>query len=234
MSDINVLLICDDYWHPAEIVEKGIRAFSENSPGYRFDIVHDGKDILTPEMLERYPVIINAKNNSINSANKEPWFEAGVSEVCPAQIREYVEKGGHLIVIHSGSAFNEKMLEGYSENFTKPNSEYIDLVGCRFLYHPPRCETTYHVAAKEHPVMKGVEDFTVRDEHYHLDVFADPVEVILTSSSESGGEGIIAGYEKKAGEGIILVLTPGHNLDVWLHPQFQKMLKNAIDYCAEK
>ena len=234
MSDINVLLICDDYWHPAEIVEKGIRAFSENCPGYRFDIVHDGKDILTPEMLERYPVIINAKNNSINSANKEPWFEAGVSEVCPAQIREYVEKGGHLIVIHSGSAFNEKMLEGYSENFTKPNSEYIDLVGCRFLYHPPRCETTYHVAAKEHPVMKGVEDFTVRDEHYHLDVFADPVEVILTSSSESGGEGIIAGYEKKAGEGIILVLTPGHNLDVWLHPQFQKMLKNAIDYCAEK
>ncbi len=234
MSDINVLLICDDYWHPAEIVEKGIRAFSENNPGYRFDIVHDGKDILTPEMLERYPVIINAKNNSINSANKEPWFEEGVSEVCPSQIREYVEKGGHLIVIHSGSAFNENMQEEYPEKFTKPNSEYIDLVGCRFLYHPPRCETTYHVAAKEHPVMKGVEDFTVRDEHYHLDVFADPVEVILTSSSESGGEGIIAGYEKKAGEGIILVLTPGHNLDVWLHPQFQKMLKNAIDYCAEK
>ena len=88
MSDINILLICDDYWHPAEIVEKGIADFAKNCPGYHFDIVHDGKDILTPEMLGRYPVIINAKNNSINSANKEPWFEEGVSEVCPAQIDE--------------------------------------------------------------------------------------------------------------------------------------------------
>ena len=78
MSDINILLICDDYWHPAEIVEKGIADFAKNCPGYHFDIVHDGKDILTPEMLGRYPVIINAKNNSINSANKEPWFEEGV------------------------------------------------------------------------------------------------------------------------------------------------------------
>lgn len=234
MSDINILLICDDYWHPAEIVEKGIADFAKNCPGYHFDIVHDGKDILTPELLDRYPVIINAKNNSINSANKEPWFEEGVSEVCPAQIREYLEKGGRLIVIHSGSAVNENMLEGYGENHTKPNKEYIELIGCRFLYHPARCATTYHVAEEEHPVMKGVEDFTVRDEHYHLDVFDESVEVFLTSSSVTGGEGIIAGYEKKCGDGGILVLTPGHNLDVWLHPQFQKMLKNAIDYSAEK
>jgi hypothetical protein len=29
------------------------------------------------------------------------------------------------------------------------------------------------------------------------------------------------------------VLTPGHNLEVWLHPDFQKLLHNGLTWLAK-
>jgi len=41
-----------------------------------------------------------------------------------------------------------------------------------------------------------------------------------------------AGYVRTQGRGRVCVLTPGHNLPVWLNPQFQKLLTNALNWCA--
>lgn len=30
----------------------------------------------------------------------------------------------------------------------------------------------------------------------------------------------------------VCVLTPGHNLEVWLHPGFQALLRHALNWCA--
>ena len=47
-----ILVICDDVWHPAEIVEQGFSYIQ--SEKIQFDFVRTAKDILTEELLAEY------------------------------------------------------------------------------------------------------------------------------------------------------------------------------------
>lgn len=98
------------------------------------------------------------------------------------------------------------------------------------MTHPPRCDVKVTVTGK-HPVTEGVADFCIRDEHYQLDQLAGDILPLLTTRSENGGEQM-GGYVRTMGKGRICVLTPGHILSVWENPQFRKLVKNAICWCA--
>jgi len=43
-----------------------------------------------------------------------------------------------------------------------------------------------------------------------------------------------AGWTRAEGLGRVGVLTPGHNLEVWLHPGFQKLLQNGLNWVAKR
>lgn len=40
------------------------------------------------------------------------------------------------------------------------------------------------------------------------------------------------GWWREEGDGRVCVLTPGHNAEVWVHPEFQTLLRNALLWCA--
>lgn len=115
----------------------------------------------------------------------------------------------------------------------KNRPDFADLTGSAFLGHPPRCEVAFHVTDETHPVTAGVEDFTARDEHYMMDVFAQDARLFLSSRSEKGGTQA-AGYTRLIGEGRLCALTPGHTLAVWEQPQFQRLLLNALAWCMKE
>ena len=206
---IKALVICDDLWHPGEVIVKGLESFPASE--VRFDIVMDAKDILTRELLEEYSVIINCKCNSITAANTHPWFEAGVTEVMPEDFEDYVRRGGGFLSVHSGNAF-------YRENDCWP---YIEFVGNYFVQHPPRCPVRV-IPTGEHPITEGIDPFTVRDEHYEIRVIAEDAEQILCTESEAGGRQT-GGYVRKIGQGRLCVLTPGHILSVWQNESYQRL-----------
>ena len=106
----------------------------------------------------------------------------------------------------------------------------MDLIGARFLGHPPRCPVSVHITSS-HPIVQGAEDFTERDEHYQLDVFAKDIQPLFTTSSASGGQDKIGGYVREIGQGAVVVLTPGHILSVWKNPSYQKILANTFSWC---
>ena len=216
---MKVLVLCDDLWHPAEVVLKGMEGLKPLNK-YEFDFVMTAKDILTPQLIREYPVIINAKGNAVNAANSAPWFEPTVTEVGPAEFREYVEAGGGFISLHAGNTFRVDSCR-----------EYCDFVGNSFVTHPLRCPVTVEVTG-EHPITRGVEAFQERDEHYELDHFAEDMEVFLETVSEPGGRQV-AGYTRNIGAGRLCVLTPGHTLAIWKNRNFRKLLENAIDWCAK-
>lgn len=214
---MKVLFICDDIWHPADVLKEGMGYMEPEE--FQFDFVITAKDILTPELLREYPVIINAKGNAVNAANTTPWFEPGVTEVMPADLRRYVEEGGGFLSLHSGNSFR---MDG--------GREYCEFVGNSFAGHPPRCPVTIEPVAK-HPITEGVCSFTVRDEHYQLADLAQDIEVFLESVSESGGRQP-AGYTRQIGKGRLCVLTPGHTLSVLKNENFRRLLSNAVRWCA--
>ncbi len=220
-----VLVICDDYWHPAEVLERGFASYAKE--GYAFDFVKDAKDVLNPEMVERYDFVICAKSNNISAANENPWFEDGVTEFSPGDLRAYVEKGRKVLFLHSGNAFMKTT--GREEKIEAPNQAYIDLVGNYFVSHPARCDVQAHMEMPEHPLLSGVSDFTVRDEHYHCEIVAKDIQVLFTTHSKTGGDHVGA-YLRKVGRGEVIVSMPGHLVSVFEEPNYRRFLLNVLSY----
>ena len=213
------LVLCGDVWHSAEVVKKGFKALDEKN--VQFDFVEDAKDILTEDYIGQYDLIINCKSNNLTSGNSAEWFEAGVTEVGPAEFKAFIEKGGAFISLHAGNTYS-------SENCP----EMAKLIGNEFVTHPARCSVTV-TPIKNHPVTNGVNTFTIRDEHYEIRLISDDSDLLLKSESATGGTQT-AGYVREIGSGRLCVLTPGHILSVWEHPEFKKLLSNAIKWTLKE
>lgn len=218
---MKVLLIYDDLWHPAEVIDRGLKSFPARFDDYELDCVRTAKDILTPEFVQAFPVVIIAKGNAVNQANSAPWFEPTVTECMPEDFRAYVENGGGILFLHAGNVFSKKNAP-----------EMTEINGNAFIGHPPRCLT--HVEpVGEHPITAGAEAFDVRDEHYNIEILADDINVFLHTTSATGGD-VVSGYTRTIGNGRVCVLTPGHTEAVFKDPNFQTILMNALDWCAGK
>lgn len=223
-----ILVIYGDIWHPAEVVRKGLSYLTEFYDSMEF--MEDAKDMLSASDLSQYDLIICCKGNNLTSGNKCSWFEQDVNEATPADLKAYVENGGGFLSVHAGNSFFET---GEGEHVDAPAREYIDFVGCRFVTHPPRCPVNYHVSDVSHPITAGVKDFTVRDEHYQIEMTAGDAQILMTSSSADGAD-MPAAYVREMGQGRLCSLMPGHILDVWKEPEFQKLMNNAIKWCMQK
>lgn len=49
---MNILLICDDLWHPGETIRFGLNFLTEQD--HTLQTVMDAKDIVTPELLRQF------------------------------------------------------------------------------------------------------------------------------------------------------------------------------------
>ena len=215
---LKVLVISGDYWHPTEIVRRGLEELPD-AADFDFDFITDAKDILYPEMLDEYDVIVNAKMDTVHEGNQHEWFQPEVTEVTPDVLRGWIARGHGFLALHGGSAF-------YKED----TSGYVQLIGSCFVQHPNRCEIRMTIDA-QHPVTEGVHDFIYRDEHYELAPLADDLTVLATSHSPSGGDQLGA-YVRQIGEGRLCMLAPGHILQTFRNPDFRRMISNAIRWCA--
>ncbi len=207
---MKILVLCDDHWHPARTSRNGLAPLA--SAGYQFDFVEDVSGWSTAQMDE-YPVVLLTKSNNTSAADDTPWLNPTIEQA----FADYVRQGGGLLVVHSGTV-------GY-----KDMAILRPLIGGVFDHHPKQCPVTV-TPSVDHPINVDVEPFTQQDEHYMMLYDADPDAVFLTSSSEHGSQP--AGWTRQEGQGRVCVLTPGHNVEVWLQPSFQTLLRNALTWCA--
>jgi type 1 glutamine amidotransferase len=213
----NVLVLCDSPWHPAEVVQMGLN-FLEGDE-YHLVYVKAAKDILTPARIAEYPLIVCCKGNNVTEANAEPWFEPGVTEVGPAEFEDYVRAGGGFLAVHAGTL-------GFKD------SAYGAFVGNTFRGHPPRCGVDVKITPG-HPIVEGLNDFHIRDEHYQIDLHDNGYTELFRTLSPDGGEQV-GGYAKQLGEGRFCALTPGHCVDVFYHPEYRRLLTAALRWCLRR
>ena len=211
---IPVLVLCDDYWHPAEVIVRGFNSLKQND--YSFDFVTDPKDVLTPEMIKKFPLIANCKMNQLNGANQTPWFDEKIVEVGVPEFDAYVREGGGFLSLHAANTAKEK-------------AGYGLFAGNVFLGHPPRCPIEVKIPGS-HPIVEGVKDFSIRDEHYGIECFAEDATELFRTVSETGGNQT-GGYALERGKGRLCVMTPGHILSVWENPSYQRLVLNALKWC---
>jgi type 1 glutamine amidotransferase len=210
-NQLSVLVLCDDFYHPARIPRQGLAALGEAE--FRFDWIEDAHDWSAARM-SAYPLVLLTKSDNVSAADRTPWMTDAVQ----AAFLEYVQAGGGLLAVHSGTA----------EYANKPVLR--SLLGGVFDHHPEQCPVTVEPQAG-HALCAGSQPFTLQDEHYFMAMEAAPLEVFVTTRSEHGSQP--GGWTRTQGRGRVAVLTPGHNLEVWLHPSYQALLRNALRWCGK-
>jgi type 1 glutamine amidotransferase len=117
---MKVLVICDDYYHPAKVVREGLALMGDDP--FQFDIIEDVGEWSAAKMAA-YPVVLFAKSDNISAAQREPWVTDEVQEAFAA----YVRGGGGLLAVHSGTAsYTEKQV-------------LRAVLGGVFTHHPKQC-----------------------------------------------------------------------------------------------
>ncbi len=98
-------------------------------------------------------------------------------------------------------------------------TDYLQLVGAQFTAHPggPSVEHTINITG-DHPIVEGIDDFTLRSEQYWL--LTDPLnDVLATTTIEPGPDDpwhapvtSPAVWTRRWGAGRVFVCAPGHQL----------------------
>lgn len=211
-----ILVLCDDYWHPSEVVQRGLEPLSDR---YDFTFIKDAKDTLTQAFIASYPLIICCKANHINASNTHPWFEENVTEVGVKELEAYVAAGNSFFSIHSG-------------NTARFGNAYGEFTGSFFEGHPPRCQVELKMD-KNHVISNNIPDFSIRDEQYQMKVVASDAEIFCETRSDSGGTQV-GGFSRAIGSGRLCALMPGHTLSVWLTEEYQQLLVSCIEWCLRR
>lgn len=208
---LRVLVLCDDYWHPARTARAGLAPLE--AADFAFDWVEHAS-AWSADRMAPYPVVLLTKSNHVSSTDQTPW----VTDEVALAFRRYVSDGHGLVVVHSGAAGYEAqpVLRG--------------LTGGAFASHPPQCPVTVSPQAG-HPLSAGSAPFTLVDEHYQMYLDDTQADVFVTTTSDHGSQP--GGWTRREGAGRVCVLTPGHNLEVWLHPSYQTLIRNALRWCGE-
>ena len=208
---MKVLALCGDAWHRPEIARTGLGTLAGE------DFTFDWIEVIqnwTPNVLTSYPLVILAKSGNCSDVEKTHWMTDSIQSA----FSDYVMRGNGLLAIHSGTVEYEQ----------KPVIR--NLLGGVFLHHPEQCLVNI-CPRRRHPLCSGIGQFTVIDEHYFVALDDPRADVFLTTKSMNGDQP--AGWRPEPGKGRVVILTPGHNLDVWLHPSYQALLRNSLAWCAK-
>ena len=208
-----VIVLLDDYWHPRNTIEPLLRElFPEKD--YFLRVTDDPNyptAYFTPPDL-----LVNFKDGVANTQIPTPnWYNGDWDFM----IGRAIEQGGMgYLAVHCGTA-----------NIPEDHPMFRKYLRARFLRHPPRCPVTFEPQA-EHPILEGVKPFTLEDEHYVIELSPDaPTQVLAVSTSEHGQQPALWAHE--LGCGRVCGVTPGHTTAALLHPEYVKLLKNAVAWC---
>ena len=212
---VQVLVLCDDKWHPADRVHAGVAALEKEfgTEEFAFAVIEDAREWSAARMAQ-YPLVLLTKADHITAADNSPWITPAVEDA----FVEYVRAGGGLLVVHSGTIVAEL-------------PTLRRLLGGTFVQHPPRCEVTV-TPQGEHPITQDVEPYTLVDEHYFMQTDDLLAHHFLSTTSEHGAQS--GGWLREEGDGLVCVLTPGHTMVWWLHPEFLTLIRNGLRWCAKK
>ncbi|MHB1562246.1 MAG: ThuA domain-containing protein, partial [Isosphaeraceae bacterium] len=132
---------------------------------------------------------------------------------------EFVEKGGGLLNLHNALGLYP------------PGGPYLSLVGGRYTTHGPLERFRVEVVDANHPITRGVSAFVVADEQHLPAVDEGRIHLLLRSRSDAG-QLAAAGWVREQGRGRVGHLAPGHTREALLHPTYQRLLRNAVHWCA--
>ena len=133
-----------------------------------------------------------------------------------------VENGTGIAGVHGGMA----------DSFREA-TPYQFMVGGQWVAHPGGAGVTYEVniTDHEHPITKGVKDFTVTSEQYYMHV--DPGNHVLATTN-FGDVVMPVAWTRMHGKGRVFYCSVGPNADVTRKPEALELILRGMVWAASR
>lgn len=159
------------------------------------------------------------------------WTMGSMEKELSAKVSKAVAAGAGIAGCHGG------MCDAFRENV-----EWQFMTGGNWVAHPggDGVEYTVNIKRRSSPLVEGINDFTVKTEHYYLHV--DPaVEVLATTifpivkwyHSANGVVEMPVVWTKRWGEGRVFYNSLGHHADVFDVPEAKELMRRGFLWAAE-
>jgi type 1 glutamine amidotransferase len=174
-------------------------------------------------------------------------------------LKTFLERGGRWFALHGTNAMLEFLDSGVVDTpDTAP--ELMEILGSRFLSHPPAFPYRVEVADPNHPLVAGIESFETTDELY-LSSHSDNLQILLDTEYEGQTPNFTCAHWPRArhpvlyihavGEGAVLYLTLGHCrsphdmrpfMDIWPRtdraswdlPVYRELLRRGVAWAKRR
>ena len=171
----------------------------------------------TGDMRKRYEVIVLYDM----IAELEPKKQAN--------LKAFVESGKGIVALHHAVCGNQNWPWWYNE-----------VLGGRYLFEEFAGKKSSYIhdieqtitPVGEHPITRGIKPFRILDETYKNIWIAPGVKPILQSNhpTSDGTVAWISPYDKSR----VVYIQLGHDRNANLNPNYQKLVRNAIQWTAGK
>jgi type 1 glutamine amidotransferase len=202
-----------DTWHDWKKTAPVVRATLEQDPRIEARIVEDPEFLASPLMAD-YDVIL------LEFYNPTPLRREADAQRNLAQL---VHEGKGLVVLHfSCGAFS-----------TWP--AYSDLAGRvwdRKNAHDPRGPFHVKIVDRQHPITRGMDDFSTDDELYVCLVGDKPMDVLATARSKVTGKEYPMALAMSYGKGRVFNTPLGHDGKAIAMPGPAKLLQRGVLWAA--
>lgn len=210
------LLLLGGSWHDFDGFSKWFCDFL-NPKGWEVETTYDLNRLLQLEE-KNYDLVASYTCFSANP-DQENGKGSGMMEAAQvAAIYNWVRKGGAFYAVHSAVVLGET------------NPLYADLVGGRFIKHPPAFEYTVYPMFEEHDITKDINAFTVTEELY-ISEYDGSLHVLMASNLDDVLYPMV--WAKHEGLGRVVHNALGHNAETWAMPEYEKLTEQSINWLLD-
>jgi type 1 glutamine amidotransferase len=193
----------------------------DNMPNVKYDKAELPKDmdLLARGLEKKYDLLLTYDMNNFQ-----------VSQEQREQFAKLIELGMPLLVMHHSIC-------GY-DNWQL----YWRMIGGKYLHKPVEIDgksypaSSYkhdldmniQVADKEHPITRGVENFTIHDEGYKGMYIREGIHVLLKTDHPDATTEVA--WTTQYGKSAIFVIALGHDKQSYENPNLRKLLQQGIEW----
>lgn len=172
------------------------------------------KDIFAVHCTEDYEELIkdNIHQYGLVISYADRWNEP-LTDDQASGLLNYINGGGNFLIIHNGISLQAR-------------EDVRAMIGASFVGHPPYCRLNMQIKAKDHPLMKGLKDFSITDEPYRFE-FSPQLETEILLGYEFDGCYYPAGWTHQYGSGRVVYLMPGHDGSTFLNEDYRTMIRQV-------
>jgi len=152
------------------------------------------------------------------SSNPDPLHSMGEGQLTDAQadaLVNWVQAGGRFFPTHAATSSG------------KTKVTYTALCGGKFVEHPAQFSFMVTPMKSPHPITEGIEAFSVHDEFY-MQTYSDDLHVHMVALDR--GQAYPMLWSRTESKGKVVYVAMGHGPLVWNLPQYQQLMRNAVNW----